>query len=289
MKKILLFVNHNARQGRSCEKKVQDWVERNGFQVLNPNSSREDSNELIERHKSEAMAVVVGGGDGSVNAVLPGLLKAGLPLLVIPLGTANNLARTLKLPTDPDQALELLEHGRVSEVDVGLANGIPFMNVIGLGLSTQVNRMIRSDLKRWLGAFAFVWMAFKVAFRMSPFRIHVDCDGKIHNARSWQLTVCNGRNYGSGLTIHEDATLKDQKLHGLSTEVREWWHAFYLVPALLSGRFGPEHDVTVFEGAEMKITTHHPMRVDVDGDIKTTTPLAVSLRRKALKIYVPVS
>ena len=289
MSKILLFVNPNARQGQRCSERVRAWLAAEGHEILNcdPAHANEPPNSQIRRLGSQASAVLVGGGDGSVNAILPSLLETKLPVLLIPLGTANNLARTLGLPNDPEGALALLRAGRILEIDVGLANGIPFMNVIGLGLSTQVNRMVRSSLKRWLGPFAFVWMAFKVIRRMSPFRIHVNCDGHQHRAKSWQLTICNGRNYGSGLTIHEDASLRDQKLHALSTEVKKWWHTFRLIPALLSGKFSPQHDVTVFEGAKILVETHHPMHVDIDGDVKTKTPLEVSVLPRALKIYLP--
>ena len=122
---------------------------------------------------------------------------------------------------------------------------------------------------------------------MSPFRVKIVVDGKTHLAHTWQITICNGRNYGSGLTIHESANLTDGRLHGLSTEVAKWWHAFALIPSLMLGRFRPEQSVTTFDGEEIEVVTRHPMRVDVDGDIKTHTPLKVTVKRAAFKIFVP--
>lgn len=289
MKKILLFVNPHARQGQACVDAVKAWLTERGHEILNSSfdPKKDDMGELIRRHRGDDVVAVIGGGDGSINHALPALMETRTPALLLPLGTANNLARTLELPTDFLEALALLESGRLVEVDVGIANDIPFVNVIGLGLSTQVNRLTRSEHKRWFGVFAFMLTALKVALRMTPFRARVTADGKTHVAATWQITICNGRNYGSGLTIHERATLEDGLLHGLSTEIAKWWHVFPLIPSLLRGRYRRDQDVTLFHGREIAVETRRPLHVDVDGDIKTRTPVRVSVKRAALRIHAP--
>ncbi len=289
MKKILMFVNPRSRQGSKSSEALTKWLSDRQFHILNPDydPERDDCVDLIRKHSKEAAVVIVGGGDGSVNHALQGLIDFELPLLVLPMGTANNLARTLNIPTDPLLAIELLEKGRVKKVDVGLINDIPFMNVIGLGLSTQVNRLTQGENKKFWGVFAFIWMAFKVGLRMRPFRAHITCDGQTQTVRTLQISICNGRNYGSGLVIHEDAGLTDQILHGLSTEIKKVWHLFGLIPSLLMGRYSPAQDVTPFQGKSIEIATKRPMHVDVDGDLKTKTPVKISVLSKALSIYVP--
>lgn len=289
MKKILVFVNKNARQGQQFGQEINNWLKDNEFEILNPtfDHKKDKISDVILKYRSEKPVVLVGGGDGSVNEALSGLMETKSPLLLIPLGTANNLARTLQIPTDYKKALELLNQGTIQQIDVGMANDIPFVNVVGLGLSTQVNRLVRSEMKRWFGVFAFVFTAFKVALRMTPFKTMIQWDQGQHKAYSWQVTVCNGRNYGNGLVIHEDATLVDDTLHAVSTEVKKWWHAFAIIPSLVTGKFKNEQDVTVISGETMTLKTTRSMHVDVDGDIKTRTPLTLSVRSKALNIYVP--
>ncbi|UYL08389.1 lipid kinase [Bdellovibrio sp. SKB1291214] len=289
MKNILVFVNPRARQGNQLESDIKNWLKDQGFTVLNANfdPNKDKLLDTIEKYHREKPIVLIGGGDGSVNEALPALVKHQLPLLVIPLGTANNLARSLEIPTDFKKSLELLNQGSIKRIDVGLANGVHFVNVIGIGLSTQVNRLVRSELKRWLGVFAFVLTALKVVWRMNPIRVRIECDGKSHVAYSWQISVCNGRNYGNGLVIHEDATLVDQTLHALSTEVEKWWQGFMLIPSLLTGRFRKHHPVTVLSGKSISIHTPRPMQVDVDGDIKAKTPLKLEVLPEALSIFAP--
>lgn len=282
-----MFVNPNSRQGASFVAEIQNWLKDEGYEVLNSVTSDKKPCEVIEEHAHQQPVVLVGGGDGSINEALPALLKSRLPLLVIPLGTANNLARSLNIPNDPKEALSILKTGREDLIDVGMANEIPFLNVVGVGLSTQVNHHVDPQLKKWLGVFAFVVTAFKIALRMTPFKVEVDYDDKRHRAYTWQISICNGRNYGNGLTIHEDATLHDGTLHGLSTEVKKWWHVFRLIPALMTGRFRGDHDVTTLQAKKMTLKTRRPVRVDIDGDIKTRTPVSLHIEEKALRVFVP--
>lgn len=282
-----MFVNPHSRQGASFVTEIQNWLKDEGFEVLNSVPSDKKPCEVIKEHAHQQPVVLVGGGDGSINEALPALIEAQLPLVVIPLGTANNLARSLNIPSDPKEALSVLKTGREDCIDVGVANNIPFLNVVGVGLSTQVNRQVDPQLKKWLGVFAFIVTAFKIASRMTPFKIEVEYDDKKHRAYTWQITICNGRNYGNGLTIHEDASLQDGTLHGLSTEVKKWWQAFRLIPALLTGRFRGDHDVTTLQGKKMTLKTRRPVRVDIDGDIKTKTPVSLHVEEKALRVMVP--
>lgn len=284
-----MFVNPHSRQGQDSGAIVQKWLLEKGYQVLNPSfdPKRDDPNLLLQEHKDTALAAIVGGGDGSVNHLLSGLMKSQVPLLLVPLGTANNLARTLTIPTDTLQSLELLETGKIEKIDVGFINEIPFVNVIGLGLSTQVNRLTRGEHKKFWGVFAFIWMALKVGLRMKPFRARIVCDGDAKWVRTLQISICNGRNYGSGLVIHEEAGLSDETLHGLSTEIKKFWQLFGLIPSLLLGRYRKDQEVSLFQGHKIEIETRRSMHIDVDGDLKTRTPAQISVVPRALSVYVP--
>lgn len=264
------------------------WLNEAGCEVVTSSPNNESSvHDLIEQLKNQLDFVIIGGGDGSVNHVLPSLVKTQLPLLLIPLGTANNLARTYQIPYSIPEALNLMKSGRIREVDLGIINNIYFANVAGLGLSTEVNRKVTHWLKRHLGVFAFIITALQLGPKIRPFIADITCQGKKVKRISWQISICNGRHYGSGLTIQENASLEDGILHCLSTEVRKWWHSFFLFPALLTGRYKKEHDLTLLAGPEIHIETNRKLRIDVDGDIKTSTPASVRVLPRALKLVVP--
>lgn len=256
-------------------------------QILNTNSES-DPNEIILNYKDQADVVIVAGGDGSVNLVLPSLKQTHLPLLVVPCGTANNLARHYSLTNDIEKMLQILATGKVIEIDLGEVNNIPFVNVAGLGLSTEVNRKVSSKLKKHFGVFAFIFTAIQMATRLNPFRAVITTDKKIAlPTKSWQISVCNGKYYGAGMTIKHNATLNDGKLHLLSTEVTKWWKAIVLIRSFFSGRYKKDHDVTILSARELKIETRRKFHIDVDGDIKTMTPATFRVIPKALKLIIP--
>ncbi len=290
MYKVLLIINPKSRSGQIARDEVTKELDAAGMTILNQGDHEpdQDPNEIILKYQREADLVIVGGGDGSVNQVLPALKETGLPLLVIPLGTANNLARTYNLPTKIQESVELLRTKKLISVDLGKVNDVLFVNVAGLGLSTEINKNVSSSLKRHLGVVAFILTAFKMIYRMNPFRARIWVDGKepIHS-KSWQISVCNGKYYGAGMAIKHNATLEDQRLHCLTTEVKKWWHGFALIPALMTGRYKKEHDLTLVSGKDIRIETKRMFAIDVDGDIKTHTPAVFTVLPKCLTLIVP--
>ena len=288
--KVLVLVNPKARNGSALREDVMKALKDLSCVVLNEDTqdSSNDPNEIILKYKDDAEVVIIGGGDGSVNCSLPALTKTKIPLLVIPLGTANNLARHYSLPNDLKKNLELIRSGKVVDVDLGEVNDILFVNVAGLGLSTEVNLRVSSKLKKHLGVFAFILTAIQLATKMNPFRAVITTDKKIAvPTKSWQISICNGKHYGAGMTIKHNATLDDGKLHLLSTEVKKWWNGFLLIKSFMTGHYKKDQEITLLSARELKIETRRKFNIDVDGDIKTCTPAYFRVIPKALRLIVP--
>lgn len=287
---MFLVINPKSRQGDSVKDEIIRTLEERGAHVLLPDLHEEniDPNELILKLSDKIDLICVAGGDGSVNHILPSLLRINKPVLVVPCGTANNLARTYGIPLKPGDAVTSLLDGEVRQIDVGLINDIPFLNVAGLGLSTEVNLHVNKNLKKLLGVFAFILTALTMVLRMKPFRAVVTVDGgRPIFTRSWQISVCNGKHYGSGLTIKEDASLEDCKVHLLSTEVAKWWHSLKLIHCFFTGSFTKDDQVMLIAGKKINIETRRRFWVDVDGDVKTTTPVNVTILPRSLQLLVP--
>src|SRR6516164_5207621 len=100
-RQALLVVNIHSRRGADAAKNVVHALGEMGVPIVARDCERvSDLSEMIRTHSSHVGSVIIGGGDGTLNAAAPGLLDSGLPLGVIPLGTANDLARTLGIPLD---------------------------------------------------------------------------------------------------------------------------------------------------------------------------------------------
>lgn len=143
--------------------------------------------------------VVVAGGDGSIGLVASVALRAGLPLAVVPTGTANSLARWLGLPTDIDEALALAvqRSATLERVEVAQAGGRPFVNVAGTGLSVLASRRAR-PLKKRYGAVAYTIGAAWAATKGRPFPSAVSCDGEtVWRGDAWQILVAASGAFGA--------------------------------------------------------------------------------------------
>ena len=98
--------------------------------------------------------LVIGGGDGSIGAAAHRLVHSDITLGVLPLGTANDFARTLGIPTDIPAAIDNLVHGKVVDVDIGRVDGRAYLNVASVGLSVAVTRRLTPGLKQRFGPLA---------------------------------------------------------------------------------------------------------------------------------------
>ena len=101
-----------------------------------PGHALELAHEPRRRQGRELVLAV--GGDGTVNEAARGLLGSGVPLGIVPVGSGNGLARTLRIPLSPARALAALENAVVRPMDVGTVNGVPFLNVAGAGFDALV-------------------------------------------------------------------------------------------------------------------------------------------------------
>jgi diacylglycerol kinase family enzyme len=132
--------------------------------------------EALERAASDPSsgAVLAGGGDGTISAAAGICFAAGKPLAVLPAGTMNFFARTLRMPLDLDEALEAIAGGRMYGVDIATANGRPFVNQYSVGLHARLVRIreglhYRNSLEKRFAGIRAVWTAVS-----KPLRFQVD-------------------------------------------------------------------------------------------------------------------
>jgi diacylglycerol kinase (ATP) len=164
--------------------------------------------------------VVAAGGDGTVNEVLNGLSK-GATLGILPLGTANVLARELGLPLKPEDACEKILTGTPVRMDVGVATDEEgserrFACMAGIGFDADVVREVTPRLKRYLRSLAFPLVALKVYFRGDRPQLQIVDGNATHLAQF--AVVANGQYYGGEFEVAEGASLTSGALEVVLVE-----------------------------------------------------------------------
>ncbi len=286
-RRALLLANQKSRSGGDPET-VAGLLRDAGLDPLVPDGGSRDHAAQIRAHAGEVDRVVLAGGDGTMNAAAPALLETGLPFAIIPLGTGNDLARTLGIPDDPAAAARVAAGDRLRAIDVGMANDIPFFNVASIGFGVDLTRALTRDAKRRWGKLGYAAAAMRVLARMRPFTAEIRCGvGEPVRSRTVHVAVGNGRHYGGGMTVGEHSAIDDGRFDVFSLEVGGIWSLLRLLPSLRRGDHGRWHEVMTAGGAEVEIRTRRRRSVNTDGEITTRTPVVFRVRPGAVRVHVP--
>ncbi|PSB25909.1 lipid kinase [Stenomitos frigidus] len=286
--RALLLVNRHARRGQADRSRAIAQLREAGFALIEPPSHSPHSlSEIIRRYAKQVDLVIIGGGDGTLNAAIDGLLDTQLPLGILPLGTANDLARTLGIPTALSDACEVIKNGRSERIDLGWVNGKHFFNVASLGFSVKITQQLSREVKRRWGVLAYAIAACQGLLRSVPFSAEIHANGEPLQVRIVQIAIGNGRHYGGGMTVAADAAIDDQRLDLYSLEIEHWWQMIALLPNMHSGTHSSWSFVRSLSSQAIEVKTHRSHSINTDGEITTSTPACFRVIPKALSVLVP--
>ncbi len=289
-KRALFIVNPNARSGKKPIAPVREMLESGGLTLVDAApADGETLSNVISRMRDACDLVIIGGGDGTLNSAAAGLVDTGLPLGVLPLGTANDFARTIGIPADPLDAARLILSTAPQPIDLGEVNGHLFFNVASIGFSAELAGELTEKAKKRWGKLGYAIVAARLLARSRLFTAYVEHDGSVEEIRTMQVSVGNGRHYGGGMTVEQTATADDGRLDFYSLEVDHWWRLLALLPSLRKGTHGKWDDVRAFRTTEVIVKTSKPRAVNTDGDLTTWTPAHFRIREKAIRVFAPAT
>ena len=284
-RRLLVIVNPTAGRARSRRlATVLDALKSEGAEMaVLETRARGDAERLAAiaapmRHD----AVVVAGGDGTINEAINGLAVSDLPLAIIPLGTANVLASELGLPKAPAALARLIATAAPRAVHVGEANGRRFALMVGAGFDARVVEGVNLALKRRVGKLAYVAESLAQIARHVPCSYEVEIDGVRWTAAS--AVVAKGRYYGGTFTVAPRASLNVPRLHVCLFARAGRWNVLRYAAALVLGRLHRLPDVRVVEGQEVRIVGPAGEAAHGDGDVIATLPLDVRVSPRPLRV-----
>ena len=284
---VLVIVNPGASRAEAARRELSQWFSEHATSTFVCTDSIEELKQALAAHGASADRIVIGGGDGTISSALPELLRLDKPLAVLPLGTANDFARTLGVPADAMKAAEVALSGREHRIDIGSVNGRPFLNVASVGLAAKVTEAQSTKLKRRWHVLSYLISLWRAVWEARPFYLEVEIDGApAWSGAVYQVSVGNGRFHGGGLTVSEHAAIDDGTFDLYLVRPGAVWQLLACATHLKFGFAKPDL-LKRGTAARVSLRTTTPRRINVDGELDAATPATFELLPGALTVIVP--
>ncbi len=232
--------------------------------------------------------VMMAGGDGSANYGARVCLERQAVLAVLPSGTANDFARNIGLPEDPDELCRLIRYGPSRRLDIASFGDRVFLNVAHIGLGTLPARESGGAAKKVLGRFSYVAELLRRLNARRGFRAEIRCGKGYVRGRWLSIAVANGAYFGGGHEIPEAAP-DDGNLEVIAVRPRPLAQLLLTFVMVRLNREAPTRTSTLvhLKGKQCSVRTRKPKTVTADGDIAGKTPLEVTCQHQSLQVIAP--
>ena len=288
-KRAMLIVNAASRNGEAMFEQARERLAAAGLELIDSHVVHDPKvmEPVVKAAITRAPMVIVGGGDGTLSAVVDHFVGKDTVFAVLPVGTANSFARSLGLPLDIDGAIDVIAYGRRKRIDLGMINGDYFANVAALGMSPLIADTVPAGLKRYLGILGYMIWAIRVAFKFRPFRLRITLDdGTTEHIWATEARIANGSFHG-GVELIEDASLNSgemviQAVTGRTLVGLAW--SWFTTLFKLRHR---DQTVTEWRGSHMILDSKPHQKISIDGEIAAKTPVAVDCARGAIEVAAP--
>jgi diacylglycerol kinase (ATP) len=242
--------------------------------------------------RRQADLIVSAGGDGTLNEVVNGIARCRHrpKLAVVPVGTANDFALGVGIPENVTEALHLAVHGQAAQVDIARVNRRFFMNVSTGGFGAQATEDADPDMKRRLGAVAYLISGFKHFVEFNPASAQfVTDDGVLHDGEFVVFAVGNARQTGGGNELTPRANLSDGKLDVVIVPALSRMDFLALLPDLRAGTHLSSPDVKYVQTRRLHIQAPGEISVNVDGEPIPGTHFDYRVHDRPITVMLPES
>lgn len=288
-KSALIVLNGRASRNDLFDDQVEATLRRHFDVRLERPSDPRQIPEILKTYGPDVDLIVIGGGDGTIGRSAGLLLELGKSVGILPLGTANDLARTLGIPVDMTEAVNVIVSGRMHRIDVGQVNDRHFLNVASIGLAAHVSKAQNVETKKRWKILSYPLSLFRAVRAAKPLRLRIKRDGEDMKLRVFQMGVGNGRFHGGGLAVSDLAAIDDGRLNIYAIVPANHWALATVFFALRFRQHKRNEAVHTFSATKLSVRTSRSVDVNTDGEITTTTPAEFSILPGALPVLVPVT
>lgn len=278
---MLVIWNPNAGSTSRAEPIRRELEARPDTELRETESGKEAIEIVAKRISKGERQIVAAGGDGTINAVINGMMRhpTTATLGVLPLGTANDWCTSLNVPDDLHEALSLIDNRPPRPVDVVCVETPTstkyYANIATGGNSHRVTESITTEMKQTWGALCYLRGAIGVISDLGTFRTEISFDdGPAESFDAWNIIVANGRTSGGQLAIAPKAKIDDGLLdiviirNGTLLDL-----ASLTVQVVATSTYLDSDQVEYRRARKMAITSEPPILFSIDGDLIEDQPL----------------
>ena len=287
-----VILNPNAGSATEIHAQLARLGEHALFETREPG----DAARFAQRAVDEGFdRVVAAGGDGTLNEVLNGLADRfdRIELGLLPLGTANDFARTAGIPAELDAAVDVLLRGKTQKVDVIKLTVCDedrshyFINVSTGGFATKVDEKLEKRTKLWWGSLGYALSAVKALPELEPYEVTLSFDGEAaHTLDVYNIVVANARYVGGSVPIAPEAQLDDGLVDVLIFRAVSLSRLVTLVPKALLGQHITDEDVLYRRVRHFTVASRPPFELNTDGEVVGSCPAEFEVLPRAVSFVV---
>lgn len=231
-------------------------------------------------------AVLVCGGDGTVNETASGLIGSDTAMGILPSGSGNGLARHLGIPVDIDSALKVIERHNILRADYGTANGHPFFCTFGVGFDAAVSERCARQRRR--GIMMYLKNVFDEYIKFNPEEYIIEANGKVITEQAFLVVCCNASQYGNNAFVAPNASITDGELDITIVHKGNLVSRAMVGMDMLTGLIGKNALVETFRARSARIIRKTDSAAHVDGDaIRLDKSIDVECHQAGINVFAP--
>jgi len=286
----ILFVI-NPKSGHGGEKNLKNLISEQSesgefdFQVIV--MSGDDKERILEKlNQYKPDIVAAAGGDGTINLMAGILANTGIPLAIIPLGSANGMAKELNIPSKMESAFEILINGKTRKIDLLKINERICIHLADVGLNARVVKRFENDPKR--GILTYAKHLFGEMFLLKKYVFNITCDGKTIRRKGVSITFANASQYGTGAVINPKGILDDGKFELVIIKPFPRFELLSITWKMFMNKLHTSDYVEIISCVSAKIISSRKTTLQVDGEVLgKVKEIDVECMHKALQVVVP--
>ncbi len=248
-----------------------------------PGNAHKLASDFLTSGLSKVVAV---GGDGTVNEVASALIDTKATLGIVPLGSGNGLARHLRIPLTPEQAIRNINNGRISMTDYGTINSIPFFCTSGVGFDAHIGNKFAQMERR--GFFSYVKTIFNEFFSYNPQQYKLNLNGYVTEREAFLITFANASQWGNNAYIAPTADITDGLLDVTIVSPFPKFVSVDLGLRLFRKKIGNSRYVETFRVKTLGVERANEGYVHFDGEPSTMgKEIEISIKPLGVNIFIP--